>query len=234
MSRLVCLLTVLMLLVPVVPAHMQDIPTPDLQPIPGKALLPNQPIRIQMTGDGGLDLVYYAAEAGTVSIYARSMDHNDIPVDTVLDVFDVDGSPLSSNDDLNTNSSDAGIENLVISAPGAYRIHLGTFAADETGAVEVELVTGSAPPPNQGDEITGRIENAQPFEYTFQGQAGQTEQEGCAHSGSGGGPPDPGTPLPGPFEQRIQRNGCGGCAGRVGTAQGRGLRPGDSRQCPGR
>lgn len=171
MSRLVCLLTLLMLLVPIVPAQMQD---NVLQPIPGKALLPNQPIRIQMTGAGGLDLVYYAAEAGTVSIYARSMDTNVTPVDTTLDVFDPDGNSLSSNDDLNTSSSDAGIENLVIATPGAYRIHLGTFAADETGAVEVRLVMGSAPPPNQGDEITGRIENAQPFEYTFQGQAGQT------------------------------------------------------------
>ncbi|MBI5668915.1 MAG: hypothetical protein HZC41_12990 [Chloroflexi bacterium] len=143
-----------------------------LEPVPGKALLPGQPIRIQMTGDGPVDLVYYAAEPATISVYARSLDDSDSAVDTTLDVFGPDGTSLASNDDLNLDSGDAGIEDLSLLAAGAYRIRLGTFVANETGGVEVELVVGDAAP-DTGDVIAGEIVNGQPFEHNFRGQAGE-------------------------------------------------------------
>lgn len=203
MSRLFRLVVLVMLLVALPPAQAQDTlsftpvlgaslqfaggngtytinapdviaqPTPVLEAIPGKALLPGQPIRIQMTGGGPMDLVYYASAPGTISVYARSLDDSDAAVDTTLEVFGVGGESLASNDDLTLNSGDAGIEDLAISAPGAYRIRLGTFTANETGGVEVELVVGTASP-GVAEAITGAIVNGQPFEHTFRGQAGQT------------------------------------------------------------
>lgn len=159
--------------VPVVSA-----PTPAplaVQPIPGKALFPGQPIRIQMTGEGPLDLVFYATAPTTISVYARSLVDSDAAVDTTLEVFGVDGVSLAANDDLNTTSGDAGIENLALAVPGAYRIQLGTFGRGETGGVEVRLVQADAltQPPSLAETIEGRIEGSRPFEYTFTGQAGQ-------------------------------------------------------------
>ncbi len=149
---------------------------PEVQPIPGKALFPDQPVRIQMTGDGPLDLVFYATAPTTISVYTRSLVDSDAAVDTTLEVFGVDGASLAANDDLNTTSGDAGIENLALPAPGAYRIQLGTFGRGETGGVEVRLVQAGTPtpqPPSLAETVEGRIEGSRPFEYSFTGRAGQ-------------------------------------------------------------
>lgn len=163
----------LLMLLAVLPATIQAVlAQPPDETVAGKALFPGQPIRIYMTGAGKFDLVYYAAEPGTISVYARSLDDSDAAVDTTLDVLAPDGASLASNDDLNLNSGDAGIEDLPIAA-GAYRIRLGTFSAGETGGVEVELVMAGESPELMG-EITGQLTGSQPFAHTFRGQAGQT------------------------------------------------------------
>jgi len=145
-----------------------------------KMLLLSEPLLIQLTGNGPVDLIYSVDAPTTISVYANSLTPN--ALDTTLEVLDAVGNSLEFNDDLATGARDAGIENLFLPAAGSYTVRLGTFDPTEAGGVRVELLEGNAvrePVTPEGNDSVlldteADLDGRSPGVFTFTGTAGDT------------------------------------------------------------
>jgi hypothetical protein len=149
----------------------------------GKVLFTSEPLKVYLTGQQAIDLVYEAASREIVSVYARSLDINPIPTDTTLEILNSDGDQVAFNDDLNDTSIDPGIENVSLD-PGVYTIRLDTYDSSQVGGVQVEMVLGEVEPTGDGgtssgtslefgDTANGTITDTSIDVYSFVGEAGQ-------------------------------------------------------------
>jgi Bacterial pre-peptidase C-terminal domain len=144
--------------------------------LPTKTLLASEPLRLRLIGP--FDLTYTTRGAETISVYVRSLASNPSPLDTTLEIDDPQGNQVAFNDDLTSDSRDAGVENLLLSAAGTYTIHLNTFDLLEGGGVEVQLITsGSAndttPDSSSILDTTATLDGKSPGVFTFSGTEGQ-------------------------------------------------------------
>jgi hypothetical protein len=148
-----------------------------------KVMFASEPLKVYLSGQAPVDLIYQVAGQETISVYIKSLDLNPIPVDTTLEILDSDGTQVAFNDDLNNNSIDPGIENLVLGS-GVYTLRLSTYDATEVGGVEVQLVQGEVKGIGDngdngatlhiGDTVSGTITDTGTESYTFEGSGGDT------------------------------------------------------------
>jgi len=152
----------------------------------GKVMFVAEPIKIYLTGQDAVDLVYEVLSSETISLYAQSLDSNPLPVDSTLEILDSDGEQIAFNDDLNSESTNPGIENLALEA-GIYTIRLDSYDDTQVGGVSVELLTGGVEVTRDGgegttgesesialgDTLSGTITDSSTSEYSFTGEAGQ-------------------------------------------------------------
>jgi hypothetical protein len=120
----------------------QNIPTP--APISdGDTLTAGNPVVVDLSGS--VNFVYNAANPETVTVIARSLDGT---LDTILDVYNADGTLIGSNDDAtialpNLSLTDSVISNLNLPAAGVYTIHLDSFSGASTGQVELTITSAA-------------------------------------------------------------------------------------------
>jgi pre-peptidase len=146
----------------------------DTGKLPLKALLASEPLRLHLAGP--LTLSYEASGSETISIYVRSLADNAAPLDTLVEVDDPDGNPLAFNDDMTSDTRDAGVENVSLPGAGTYLIRVDTYDLLDGGGVEVQLVTSAAPEVSDQSsilDVNGKLNGNGPVSFTFNGSAGQ-------------------------------------------------------------
>lgn len=144
-----------------------------------KNLLTTEPLKVWLVGSAPVDLTYTITEPVAINIYARSLDTNQSPIDTTIEIIDPDGNRLDYNDDLDiTVNSDAGFENFNLSTPGTYIFRLATFSPSSEGGVEVEFSVGESQGNSTDESVlldtTTEIDGTQVGSFTFDGTEGET------------------------------------------------------------
>jgi hypothetical protein len=132
----------------------QNLPTP----IPisdGDTIASGSPVVVDLSGT--VDFLYNAANPETVTIIARSLDGS---LDTILDIYDSDGTLIGSNDDAtialpNLALTDSVIADLDLPAAGVYTIRLDSFSG--AGAGQVELTITSAALQIISPDLDGKV-----------------------------------------------------------------------------
>ncbi len=147
MAKILCML--LMCLMATLPVAAQSV-----QPIRADA-----PLTVELSSSV-LEFVYTAPAPQTVTITARSVNQD---VDTFLELYDPNGTLMTSNDDAlhpapGASALDAMLEAVFLAAPGDYRIKLSSFSGTTGGQIELLLTTqgGPPPPPPMTAPVTGK------------------------------------------------------------------------------
>ncbi len=120
----------------------QTLPTP-VSISDGETIASGTPVIVDLSGT--VDFLYNAANPETVTIIARSLDGT---LDTILDIYDADGTLIGSNDDAtialpNLALTDSVISDLDLPAAGVYTIRLDSFSGAETGQVELAITSAA-------------------------------------------------------------------------------------------
>jgi hypothetical protein len=152
-----------------------------------KRMFASEPLKVYLTGEEPVDLIYEAAGGQTISVFATSLDSNEEDLDSKLEIFNEDGDRLAENDDRETLDLNPAVEDLELPSAGLYTIRLSTFQRSAAGGVEVELITSEPDIPTinlggddecedvslvYGDTLTGDVVDDRPTELTFCGTEG--------------------------------------------------------------
>lgn len=152
----------------------------------GGTITANTPVVVQLTGSGGVDLIYNGQVNEVISVTARSLEPEGV-LDTTLEVLDASGTRLGYNDDHGTNRTDlAGFDSflrdLKLVNGGAVTIRISTFTGAGVGRVEVLITsdaTGTAAQPTPGTQtgaaeiISGNVPANGAFTQTITFNAGE-------------------------------------------------------------
>ncbi|MFQ3566368.1 MAG: hypothetical protein SNJ59_05155 [Aggregatilineales bacterium] len=153
-----------------------QITAPGARPQPQRIAL-NEPVIIELTGTGPVDLLFQADEGTIITVTARSIAETTI--DTTLEVLDANNTRLAFNDDHGTGRADLGsldsfISELKLLSSGQYIIRVNSFTGMDSGPVEVLVIDATQrPTPAQGavpgepstQIITGTVGNNQSFRH---------------------------------------------------------------------
>ncbi len=182
LSRTAALLLLLLICIPSVLAQTggQESPggsgTPTVPP-PEQAIKLDTPVTVHLVGTTPVTLSYKSGGNETVSITARSLEAQDV-LDPMLNILDLNGATLASNDDHRTNRTDLAprdslIANLTLDAPGRYIIEVSAVDDTMQGDVEVLVSSGSATVSTSANQtIDQTIADNGSYDANFQGNAG--------------------------------------------------------------
>lgn len=145
----------------------------------------DQPLTIQLDGEGWTELTYTAASAEWVAISARSLEEAGV-LDLTLEILGPQGRRVAGGfaDDHTTADSpyaptDALLPQLYLPAPGDYRLRINSFNGVSVGQAEV-LVSEVDRFRVQSTETSDQrqllvyLPANDIYYYTFAGQAGET------------------------------------------------------------
>lgn len=153
-----------------------QITVPGARPQPQTIAL-NEPVIVELTDAGPVDLILQAEEGTVITVTARSLAETTI--DTTLEVLDSNNVRLAFNDDHGTGSADLRtfdslISELKLQATGTYIIRVNSFTGLASGPVEVLVVDAAQRPASaqmtvpgepSTEVITGVVADNQSFRH---------------------------------------------------------------------